>query len=233
MRIAICSSANGFVMELRDLIYALYNRIDIIIDCFNHGFQLLKSYGINPYDIVFLDLDLNTSTQLIMIEKLRTISPEVSIIGASSCIGSGILDANTRSLAKPVRTSELKNIIDSAAESISHAKTIRLRNHDGEHCLRLSDILFIESNNQNVVINTLQNSFSVRGNIRDYERDLSNDGFFRIHRGYIVALSRIKHILNSNVIMDDDTSLPVSRSRKTQLKNILFPLQNREMIHNI
>ena len=233
MRIAICNKEHSFVINLRDLINDIYNSIDIITDCFTHGCQLLKSSVINPYDIVFLDFDTPAIDQSLLISKLRSISPGVSVVAVSSRTHSFTQDSTVGCLTKPVRGDEVKSIIDSVAESIHRTKTLHLRNHDGEHYLRISDILFIESSNQNVVTNTLQNSFSVRGNISDYERTLSDEGFFRIHRGYIVALSRIKHILSTNVIMEDNTSLPVSRSRKTQLKNVLFPQQKRDMVRSI
>ena len=107
-------------------------------------------------------------------------------------------------------------------------KIIWIRTDMGEMKLKLSDILFIESQNQNVVINTSLDSYSVRGNMNDYEANLTPEGFFRIHRSYLVSLGKIQRVSEKDVIMDDGTSLPVSRSKRTALKDVLFSYMDRE-----
>ena len=80
----------------------------------------------------------------------------------------------------------------------------------------------MESMNQNVRIVTSKGEHVIRYNIGDFEEQLKNDGFFRIHRGYLISLSKVKKLSKSDVIMDGDTILPVSRSNIKPLKDALY-----------
>ena len=54
---------------------------------------------------------------------------------------------------------------------------------------------------------------------------LSEDGFFRIHRGYLVSLAKVKKMVKGEVILrydKKDVSLPVSRSNIKALKEALY-----------
>jgi len=62
----------------------------------------------------------------------------------------------------------------------------------------------------------------IRYNIGDFEEQLKNDGFFRIHRGYLISLSKVKKLAKSDVIMDNGVTLPVSRSNVKPLKEALY-----------
>ena len=80
----------------------------------------------------------------------------------------------------------------------------------------------MEAQNQNILISTKKDTYSVRYNLSDYEQELSQDGFFRIHRGYLVSLNHVKSVNKGEVTLTDDTVLPVSRSKEKELKNALF-----------
>ena len=86
----------------------------------------------------------------------------------------------------------------------------------------------MEAQNQNILICTMDDSYSVRYNLSDYEAQLQADDFFRIHRGYLVALRYIKSIGKSEVTLEDGTTLPVSRSKEKHLKEALFQFIRKE-----
>ena len=77
---------------------------------------------------------------------------------------------------------------------------------------------------------TKSGNYCVRYNMADYETELEADGFFRIHRGYLVSLGHIKSIGKNEVTMNDRTVLPVSRTKDKALKEALFQYIRREAI---
>jgi DNA-binding LytR/AlgR family response regulator len=107
-------------------------------------------------------------------------------------------------------------------------RSLWVRTADGDMRIKLSDIFFFEAQNQNVVINTAEESFSVRGNISDYEKKLASDGFFRTHRSYLISLDKVYKVTDNAVILEDGTKLPVSRNKEAQLKRVIFSYVNRE-----
>ena len=62
----------------------------------------------------------------------------------------------------------------------------------------------------------------MRYNLSDYEQELAQDGFFRVHRGYLVSLSYIKSVAKGEITLVNSTVLPVSRTKEKELKEALF-----------
>lgn len=58
MRIAICDDEKHFINGFSAIVSRLYKSLDMIIDEFSSGTQLLYSFQIKPYDIVFLDIEM-------------------------------------------------------------------------------------------------------------------------------------------------------------------------------
>jgi two-component system response regulator LytT len=86
----------------------------------------------------------------------------------------------------------------------------------------------MEAQNQNILICTTQQAYLVRYNLGDYEAELKEDGFFRIHRGYLVSLGHIKALGKCELTLDNGTTLPVSRSKEKELKEALFRYVQKE-----
>ena len=100
---------------------------------------------------------------------------------------------------------------------------------DGEELrVNVSDIVYFEAQNQYVMIHTLTEEHLVRANIGDFEEQLRNDGFFRIHRGYLIALLKVNKIVKNDVTMEGDIVLPISRSNVKALKEALYSIVEKE-----
>ena len=97
--------------------------------------------------------------------------------------------------------------------------------YEEETLINVSDIIYLEAQNQYVMIYTQDDEYLVRYNIGDFEEQLKNDGFFRIHRGYLISLAKVKKLLKGEMLMengDDEISLPVSRANVKPLKEALY-----------
>lgn len=231
MRIAICDDEQCFLDDFRRIADSLYRSLDILIDSFSSGSALLKQFRLKAYDLVFLDIEMPEMDGITLAEELRALSEEVSIVFLTGHIEYAIkgYEVNAlRYLTKPADEQKIKDVVDRVLQRLESEKQLWIKTDEGEIRLRLRDILFIESQNQNVIINTAAESYSVRGNMSDYEARLTPDGFFRIHRGYLAALARIRRIAGKEIVMEDGTVLPVSRSKETKLREALFSFVSRE-----
>jgi DNA-binding LytR/AlgR family response regulator len=84
------------------------------------------------------------------------------------------------------------------------------------HKINFSDILFLESDHVYVSVHTTTRRYLVRTSLQNYIEELDKDLFLRIHRSYVVNLSRIESVLGSQVKIQDKL-LPVSKSYKDEL----------------
>ena len=112
--------------------------------------------------------------------------------------------------------------IDLFKEKQGSTRQIIVKEEGEEIVIDVSDVIYMESMNQNVRIVTVKGEHTIRYNMGDFEEELKNDGFFRIHRGYLVSLSKVKKLSKNDAIMEGDVALPVSRSNVKPLKDALY-----------
>jgi len=231
MRIAICDDEQQFLADFRCITDRLYKSLDMLVESFSSGSELLRQFRLNPYDIVFLDIEMPEMDGITLAEELRTLSGEVSIVFLTGHIEYAIkgYEVNAlRYLTKPAEEEKIKAVIDHVLQKQASEKQLWLKTDEGDIRLRISDILFVESQNQSVVISTAKESYSVRGQISDYEEHLTPEGFFRIHRCYLAALPKIQRISEKEIVMEDGTVLPLSRRKEGALREAVFSFVRRE-----
>ena len=225
MRIAICDDEEIYRIELKSLLDKLLINVDYNIDTFDDGNRLTESFKGLPYDLVFLDIEMPAVDGITLAKKIRAISEKVFIVFLTSHVEYAIegYEVNAlRYLTKPVDIEKLKEVIRFVQEKQGKERQLIIKEDGEELLINLNDVIFMESMNQNVRIVTSKGEHVIRYNIGAFEEQLKNDGFFRIHRGYLISLSKVKKLSKSDVIMDGDTILPVSRSNIKPLKDALY-----------
>lgn len=58
----------------------------------------------------------------------------------------------------------------------------------------MDDILFVYTEDRNIYIKTLKETYVSNYSLQELEERLSEKGFFRTHRSYLVNLNKIKEI---------------------------------------
>lgn len=89
------------------------------------------------------------------------------------------------------------------------------------------DVLYITVQDGQVILVTDREQFALQYSLTDLENRLSQSGFFRAHRAYLVNLQRVKDIISFtrdsfNLRLDDasETQIPLSKNAANQLKKI-------------
>lgn len=225
MRIAICDDEEMYRVRLKSVLDKILVNADYEIETFADGNRLEEAYSESPYDLVFLDIEMPAVDGITLARRLRARSEKVFIVFLTGHVEYALegYEVNAlRYLTKPVDTDKLKEVIRYVQDKQGSGRQIIVK-EDGEQLLiDIADVMYMESMNQNVRIVTTKGEHVIRYNIGDFEQQLAGDGFFRIHRGYLVALAKVKKLAKSDVIMEDGTALPVSRSNIKPLKDALY-----------
>ena len=225
MRIAICDDEEIYRVQLKSVLDKILVNADYEIETFADGNRLEEAYSEAPYDLVFLDIEMPAVDGITLARRLRARSEKVFIVFLTGHVEYALegYEVNAlRYLTKPVDTDKLKEVIRYVQDKQGSGRQIIVK-EDGEQLLiDIADVMYMESMNQNVRIVTTKGEHVIRYNIGDFEQQLAGDGFFRIHRGYLVALAKVKKLAKSDVIMEDGTTLPVSRSNIKPLKDALY-----------
>lgn len=233
MRIAICDDEKKFIDDFIVKMDKLYNRIDVIVDVFMSGEELLKSYSNGKYDIVFLDIEMPAMDGLTVAKKLRCISEDVYIVFLTGHVEYALkgYEVNAlRYLKKPIDINDIREIVNYVVTKQHSKKFLWIKNSEGEHRVLLSDIIYVEAQDQRIDIVTLKGHFLVLGKLNDYEEKFKSEGFFRIHRSYLVALSKIVNISGSEVTVAGGVILPVGRTKEKKFRQAFLDYINREAI---
>lgn len=82
------------------------------------------------------------------------------------------------------------------------------------------DILYLESEHVYVAIHTDYRKFMVRATMQDYLGNLDPATFVRVHRSYVVNLSKIDKI-NTSTIIVQGFEIPVSKNYRDELLKLL------------
>ena len=225
MRIAICDDQTVCLEQTHSVVKKCLRGAEGRIDLFKSGVAFLRAFKDRPYDLVFLDIEMPEMDGITLAKNLRKFSADVPVIFLTSHIEYALegYEVNAlRYLTKPVDPAKLQNVITVVVEKMRQQRILWIKTDMGEQKLLIKDILFMEAQNQNILINTGKAIHCVRYNLSDYEKELAQDGFFRIHRGYLVSLAHIKSIGKSEITLDNSATLPVSRNKEKELKEALF-----------
>lgn len=88
------------------------------------------------------------------------------------------------------------------------------------HKINFDDILYLESDHVYVCVYTTTRKYLIRTSLQDYIEQLDKDLFLRIHRSYVVNLSKIEKVLGSQLKIKE-WFLPVSKTHKDDLHSRL------------
>ena len=101
-------------------------------------------------------------------------------------------------------------------------KKLLLRNGDEVAAVNISEIYYMEAQNQYIRIVTGRQEYLNRYNLSDYEEECAGFGFIRIHRGYLVNPAYVTRISGREAVMEDSTRLPISRIKEKKVKEALM-----------
>ena len=167
------------------------------------------------YDILLLDIEMPGKNGIELAKQIRTEDDIIDIIfitAISDYIAEGYDVSALNYLIKPIKETKLYECLDKAMEKIPKEEKTIIINENGEnHRIIQSDILYIESVGHFLEIHTVDKKYTIRKNIGDMERELEKNILMKCHRSYIVGLKYIRKIGKTDILLDNNQLIPVSR----------------------
>jgi two-component system, LytTR family, response regulator LytT len=198
--------------------------------------------GLKP-DIVFLDIELADESGLDLAKQLENLNPAPATIFATAYDEFALKAFELNAvdyILKPFdeerinktlkKIKKIKKIGDhdfpiSSENNIQNGKIAVLVD---ERIILLpnADIVYLESSEGKCAIETMDQKYTVSEALVVLEKKLPNTKFLRVHRSFIVNIDHIVEIepwFNStyNLIMKNDSKVPVSRTYVKELKQML------------
>lgn len=227
LRIAICDDEQADIQALKFHLdrYQILHDIELIIDCFATGQELLFAHERNEYQIIFLDIEMPHSSGMSIAKQLRIENNDDVIIIFVTSYPQYMKDSFNvqpfQFLTKPVDFTIIEEVISNIIRRYqnSHVTKILLGLNGEEHLIRISNILYIKSHKEKrpILEYVLTNRTIVAtGTLRDWEESLSQYGFISPCRGYLVNVRHIHSFNQNRILLSNNTEIPISR-RRTKL----------------
>ena len=197
----------------------------------SEALQLIKAI---PYDVVFLDVSMPGLSGMQLAEALATLAhpPAIIFVTAHSEHAVEAFEvAATDYLVKPVETRRLRMAIERispATEAPVRVERIPVEKGGRKLLLQVSDIFHVMAKDDYSYIYTDGERYLSTQSLADLETKLEPQGFFRVHRRYLVNLAQVAEVApmyggTMELALKDGarTKVPVSRRRAPALKRTL------------
>jgi two-component system, LytTR family, response regulator len=100
-------------------------------------------------------------------------------------------------------------------------KKIILKTFDNIHLIKVQDINYCESDGSYTTVHLMNGkNIIVSNTLKDYEEMLSESGFFRVHKSFLINIRHIDRFEKSEggqVVLEDESKVPVSSRKKEEL----------------
>ncbi len=205
------------------------------------GEEALAHIKINQPDIILLDIQLKGEIDGIETAKIIQQHHEIPIIYVTANVDQIYFDRAKEThpfafISKPFKKIDLQRAI----ELVLHQKNanddypiisntphpqvlgdcIFMKHHDKMIKINIDDILYIEADRNYSKIITKTKENLVVGTLKDLESKLPSTYFQRVHRSYIINLSKIEEVTHKHIIIHRQV-IPISKSsRRTLLSRL-------------
>ena len=223
IKIAICDDEITVLNKVKTIIDD-YKKFSIEVSVYSSGEELLDSYFY--YDIIILDIDMKGINGIDTAKKIRDKDKRVKIIYLTNYTDYTIFAFNVHAFAyllKPIDKEELFKQLDEALayKFDVEGNELEFLTLEGIKRLNIKDILYFEYQNRIVKMITSLGTYSLKKKITDVNVEMEPYNFSMPHKSFVVNLYCVKAIKGYDVLMTDETLIPLSQKKSTEFRKKL------------
>ena len=211
LRIGLCDDDKEYLQLLMHMVrlWADYSRVEVELLPFNNGDDLIARNAASHMDIVILDIVMPLLNGMDTARELRA----------------------QDYLLKPVSYDRLREALDACCQMLrAEPKNMVLKTSFGFQKLYFGDVEYAEAQNKRVVfhlrtgreVDTPEPLHSLEDKL------VSEDGFFKCHRSYLVYLPNVDHFNSTEIIMRSGRCVPIARGYAKAFQEAYFAQMFRE-----
>lgn len=217
--------------------------VNLLQEC-EDGFIAIEAINMHHPDIVFMDIEMPGMNAFDTLQKLDKIEFQVIFTTAYDqyaikAIKFSALDY----LLKPIDADELIAAVDKASEQKVQVQQVQLQQlqhslqnpdsdfklmistNEGPYFIPTDDIFFAEGQNNYTHFHlSRQRKLVASKTLLEFENLLSDHGFMRVHKSFLVNIKYVERYLSKNgtLLLTNGNEVEVSRRRKDEVLNSLF-----------
>jgi len=196
-------------------------------------------------ELVFLDIQMKDGTGFDILQGIPSIDFKVIFVTAYDNYAiQAFRFSAVDYLLKPVNPEKLKEAVTRAGKMIredfnkqmkvleenlksvtNKNKKIILRTSESIHLLDIGNIICCDSDSSYTTVHTVEGEkIIVSKTLKDYEEMLTDCGFYRVHKSYLINLVHIKRFDRQDggyIILTNDLKIPVASRKRDEMLGLL------------
>jgi len=219
------------IQLLEKLLSDFFKEINVI-ESFTSVKSSIETIANKNPDIVFLDVEMPGENGFALFDYIPQPHFETIFITAYKEYAADAFRVSSIDyLIKPIDPEELKGSIarvkakaSSNAKLQAHKSKLAIQTKTGIEFIEIAETRYCQANDNYTFIHLLDKKKLVSKPLKNFQLLLEPQGFFRTSRSYLINLKYIKCIKNgrkSEVVLEDDTLIPLSQENKKILIDLL------------
>lgn len=226
IRVVVCDDDVSMLNLVSDNIsFELDNiKTEYELNKFTNGNDLLSAHKDNPYDVVFLDIDMPEISGFDVAQQFNQSKKPLIVFVTShdELVYSSFRFQPFRFIRKNYLKNEMpdtiKDIVKLTCENQA-AMNFEIKTSNGSIFIDLDNVKSLEIFGHWIKITT-NNSESIEcyGSLSDFEKRLLPYHFIRTHKSYLVNCRYIYSVEQKQVVLDDNTTIPLSKYKAESVR---------------
>lgn len=231
MKILICDDQIEFINETKNHVeeYMKSHFINYEIEVETNPQKIIDNDSI--YQLAFLDIQMEQVDGLSLAKVLKERNPKMIIFFITSFndYQDDAMDLRAfRFFEKPFNAERLYSGLDKAMEYIDETYIdFYLYTNNEQKKILIDDVIYVERLNRQVHLVTTQGKFITRESFDDWCETLQNTFFYRVHKSFIVNLHYVTSYKYSELILQNEISIPIATRRQSDFHKFWFAYLRR------
>ncbi|NOZ45946.1 MAG: response regulator transcription factor [Chlorobi bacterium] len=215
----------------RKVLEDLINRTDFLTltNSYSNAIEAMNAFqGENEINLIFLDVEMPEMSGLDFLKTLEN-PPQIIIVSGEEKYALEAFEYEVVDyLLKPVTITRFYKSVNKAYKRYTEKNQIEEVNNEifikkkNATLVRLSydDILWVEALENYVIVSSFDDKYTIHFTMKAITQKLPQKRFKRVHRSYIVNISKISVIEDNSVVIKTKTGskiIPIGKSYKERL----------------
>ncbi|MCI8966407.1 MAG: response regulator transcription factor [Lachnospiraceae bacterium] len=233
---AVCDDEPFYREKISSLVKQYFEKHDLdhAIHLYPSGEAFLARHeNTVKYDVVFMDISMKALDGIQTAARIRAYHSDTQLVFVTAFIDyalEGYKFNAVRYIMKDTLDSAIPECMDAILQKMRLAQ-VTFPFMDGEATLYTDNILYIESRKHKSFFYYMQSdaanptasrsgaaTYQIYEKLDSIEQKLSDHGFLRIHKSYLVNMKHIRRLGNYTAFLDTGAELPIPRLRYQTVK---------------
>lgn len=203
--------------------------IDVSVTKFNNPIVFLNEHRQNEFSLYFFDIDMPEKSGVEVALELRKRKDRHDIIFVSSfeekvfeCFAASPFGFVRKDKYLADLTNVIKLYVETKYQEKETGKIFEIKSRGERVFLDIGKIIYAEGNKNYQVIHRadISETYEVRIPMAQLEEKLAQEGFIRIHKGFLVNYRFIRKFSSDSVILSNEEVLPLGRQKKEEVMKL-------------